>query len=94
MEVSIFLETDLQSLSEGNWRVKKFGGENRASASIRIVCFLHAQNLILATHIEASTRRCYTRFSYTLKGHRVLAELQEGVNLFSPADRFELCERG
>lgn len=51
MAISIFLETDLQSLSEVNWRVKKCWEAREARstiASIHIACFLRALNLALA----------------------------------------------
>jgi hypothetical protein len=38
MAVSIFLETDLQSLSEVNWRVKKCWEARSTIASILIAC--------------------------------------------------------
>lgn len=48
MAVSIFLETDLQSLSEVNWRVKKCWEARSTIASIHIACFLRALNLAWA----------------------------------------------
>jgi len=48
MAVSIFLETDLQSLSEVNWRVKKCWEARSTIASIHIACFLRILNLALA----------------------------------------------
>ena len=48
MAVSIFLETDLQSLSEVNWRVKKCWEARSTIGSIHMACLLRALNLASA----------------------------------------------